>query len=65
MYNLYFSSYYYFYYDENFININKIVIGNSSVLCSVYGPQEVKIKDELLDRATIDVNIKPQIGNGC
>ncbi|KAG4085741.1 ribosomal protein S5 domain 2-type protein [Neocallimastix lanati (nom. inval.)] len=38
--------------------------GNSSVLCSVYGPQEVKIKDELLDRATIDVNIKPQIGNG-
>ncbi|ORX85177.1 exosome component Rrp46 [Anaeromyces robustus] len=38
--------------------------GNSSVLCSVYGPQEVKIKDELLDRATIDVNITPQIGIG-
>ncbi|OUM66283.1 hypothetical protein PIROE2DRAFT_40917 [Piromyces sp. E2] len=38
--------------------------GNSSVLCSVYGPQEVKIKDELLDRATVDVNITPQIGIG-
>jgi len=32
--------------------------GNSSVLVAVYGPTEVKYRDELLDRATLDVVFK-------
>ncbi|KAF9364222.1 Exosome component 5 [Mortierella sp. NVP85] len=36
--------------------------GESSVLCSVVGPAEVKIRDEKLDRATIDVVARPLVG---
>ncbi|KAJ1923051.1 exosome non-catalytic core subunit rrp46 [Tieghemiomyces parasiticus] len=31
----------------------------SSVLCAVYGPMEVRIRDEKVDQATIEVHYKP------
>ncbi|KAJ3092713.1 Exosome component 5 [Quaeritorhiza haematococci] len=34
----------------------------STVLCSVIGPAEVKIRDEQLDKATLDVIFKPLVG---
>ncbi|KAG0337511.1 Exosome component 5 [Podila humilis] len=36
--------------------------GGSSVLCSVVGPAEVKIRDEQLDKATIEVVARPLVG---
>ncbi|KAI1293283.1 Exosome component 5 [Mortierella claussenii] len=36
--------------------------GGSSVLCSVVGPAEVKIRDEKLDKATIEVVARPLVG---
>ncbi|KAG0364238.1 ribosomal protein S5 domain 2-type protein [Gamsiella multidivaricata] len=36
--------------------------GGSSVICSVVGPAEVKIRDEKLDRATIEVVARPLVG---
>ncbi|KAI8904587.1 ribosomal protein S5 domain 2-type protein [Powellomyces hirtus] len=36
--------------------------GDSSVLCSVFGPMEVKIKDEKLDKATVEVIFKAESG---
>ncbi|KAJ3185443.1 Exosome component 5 [Geranomyces variabilis] len=37
--------------------------GDSSVLCSVFGPMEVKIRDEKLDKATVEVVFKAAAGN--
>ncbi|KAI9139633.1 ribosomal protein S5 domain 2-type protein [Paraphysoderma sedebokerense] len=37
-------------------------LDKTSVICSVYGPTEVKLKNEQLDRATIEVNVKPSVG---
>lgn len=37
-------------------------IGGSSVLCSVVGPAEVKIRDEQLDKATVEVVARPLVG---
>ncbi|KAF9171506.1 Exosome component 5 [Mortierella sp. AD011] len=36
--------------------------GGSSVLCSVVGPAEVKIRDEKLDKATLEVVARPLVG---
>ncbi|KAG0087371.1 Exosome component 5 [Podila epicladia] len=36
--------------------------GGSSVLCSVVGPTEVKIRDEQLDKATVEVVARPLVG---
>ncbi|KXS22309.1 ribosomal protein S5 domain 2-like protein, partial [Gonapodya prolifera JEL478] len=36
--------------------------GETEVLAAVYGPTEVKIRDEKLDRATLEVKWKPIIG---
>ncbi|KAJ1836309.1 exosome non-catalytic core subunit rrp46 [Coemansia sp. RSA 2706] len=36
--------------------------GNTSVLCGVYGPVDVKVYDEKLDRAHIEVKFRPDIG---
>ncbi|KAG0256773.1 Exosome component 5 [Mortierella polycephala] len=36
--------------------------GGSSVMCSVVGPAEVRIRDEKLDRATIEVVARPLVG---
>ncbi|KAG0231861.1 Exosome component 5 [Actinomortierella wolfii] len=36
--------------------------GGTSVLCSVVGPAEVKIRDEKLDKATLEVVARPLIG---
>ncbi|KAF9915792.1 Exosome component 5 [Lobosporangium transversale] len=36
--------------------------GGSSVLCSVVGPAEVKLRDEKLDKATIEVVARPLVG---
>ncbi|KAF9941411.1 Exosome component 5 [Modicella reniformis] len=36
--------------------------GGSSVICSVVGPAEVKIRDEKLDRATIEIVARPLVG---
>ena len=35
-----------------------------SVICGVYGPMEVKFKDEKLEKATIQVEFKPLAGRG-
>lgn len=41
-------------------------LGGTEVVAAVYGPGEVKIKKEMVDRATIDVVYKPKIGlPGC
>ncbi|KAI9350043.1 exosome component 5-like protein [Zopfochytrium polystomum] len=37
--------------------------GQTSVLAAVYGPKEVKIRDEKLDRATVEVILRPLIGS--
>ena len=37
-------------------------LGETSVLCSVNGPAEVKLRDEKLDKATIDVVVRPLVG---
>jgi exosome complex component RRP46 len=34
-------------------------IGATSVIAAVYGPMEVKQRDEILDRATVQVTFKP------
>ena len=40
--------------------------GDTSVLVAVYGPAEVKVGRELIDRATIEVVYKPKVGlPGC
>ncbi|ORX69655.1 ribosomal protein S5 domain 2-like protein [Linderina pennispora] len=36
--------------------------GKTSVLCGVYGPIDVKVYDEKLDRAHIEVKFRPDIG---
>ncbi|KAJ2168163.1 exosome non-catalytic core subunit rrp46 [Coemansia sp. RSA 551] len=36
--------------------------GDTSVLCGVYGPVDVKLYDEKLDRAHIEVKFRPDIG---
>ncbi|KAF9976120.1 Exosome component 5 [Actinomortierella ambigua] len=36
--------------------------GGTSVLCSVVGPAEVKIRDEKLDKATVEVVARPLVG---
>ncbi|GBC09461.1 hypothetical protein RclHR1_08890006 [Rhizophagus clarus] len=36
--------------------------GNTKVICSVNGPAEVKLRDEKLDKATIDVVVRPLVG---
>jgi len=36
--------------------------GKTKVLCSVNGPAEVKLRDEKLDKATIDVLVRPLVG---
>ncbi|KAF9422056.1 Exosome component 5 [Entomortierella beljakovae] len=36
--------------------------GGSSVLCSIVGPAEVKIRDEKLDKATLEVVARPLVG---
>ncbi|CAB4401319.1 ribosomal protein S5 domain 2-like protein [Rhizophagus irregularis] len=36
--------------------------GKSRVLCTVNGPAEVKLRDEKLDKATIDVVVRPLVG---
>ncbi|KAJ3218872.1 Exosome component 5 [Dinochytrium kinnereticum] len=37
-------------------------IDKSSALAAVYGPKEVKLRDELIDRAFVEVNLKPLVG---
>ena len=40
--------------------------GDSSVLAAVYGPAEVKMNKEQLDRATVEIVYKPKVGlPGC
>lgn len=40
--------------------------GDTSVLVAVYGPAEVKVMKELIDRATVEVVYKPKVGiPGC
>ncbi len=40
--------------------------GDTSVLVAVYGPAEVKVARELIDRATLEIIFKPKIGlPGC
>ncbi|KAF9092634.1 Exosome component 5 [Mortierella sp. GBA35] len=36
--------------------------GESSVTCSVVGPAEVKLRDEKLDKATLEVVVRPLVG---
>lgn len=36
--------------------------GDTSILAAVYGPGEVKMNKEIIDRATVEVTYKPKIG---
>ena len=36
--------------------------GTTRTLCAVYGPAEVKLNQEKVDRSTLDCIIKPKIG---
>jgi len=38
--------------------------GTTKTLCAVYGPVEVKLNQEKVDRATLDCIIKPKVGLG-
>lgn len=40
----------------------KFACGPVTVLASIAGPQEVRLRDELVDRAALDINIKPVRG---
>ncbi|KAI8854449.1 ribosomal protein S5 domain 2-type protein [Chytridium lagenaria] len=40
----------------------RFTLDKSSALAAVYGPKEVKVREEQIDRAFIDVNMKPLIG---
>ncbi|KAJ1554041.1 Exosome component 5, partial [Nowakowskiella sp. JEL0078] len=40
----------------------KFAFEKSSVLCSVFGPTEVKLREEKLDKATLSVIWRPAIG---
>jgi exosome complex component RRP46 len=41
---------------------SRFAFGPVEVLASVNGPQEVRLRDELLDRATLEVNVLPVRG---
>ncbi|CAG8504956.1 4581_t:CDS:2 [Diversispora eburnea] len=52
--------------EQNYVNKDGSALfkfGDSAVLCSINGPTEVKVRDEKLDKATIDVSFKPWIGS--
>ncbi|RHZ75784.1 hypothetical protein Glove_209g143 [Diversispora epigaea] len=52
--------------EQNYVNKDGSALfkfGDSAVLCSINGPTEVKVRDEKLDKATIDVLFKPWIGS--
>ncbi|RKP39758.1 ribosomal protein S5 domain 2-type protein [Dimargaris cristalligena] len=40
----------------------QFALDKTSTLAAVYGPMEIKIRDEKVDRATIEVNYKPLTG---
>ncbi|BGP27087.1 exosome complex component RRP46 [Rhodotorula toruloides] len=42
----------------------QFTFGNVSVLGSVTGPAEVRLRDELVDRATLEINVRPLRGQG-
>ncbi|GAA6049937.1 hypothetical protein JCM3770_007058 [Rhodotorula araucariae] len=42
----------------------QFAFGNVAVLASVTGPAEVRIRDELVDRATLEINLRPLRGQG-
>ena len=37
--------------------------GGTAVLCAVYGPAEVKLRNERVDRAHIEITVKPATGS--
>ncbi|KAI9295193.1 ribosomal protein S5 domain 2-like protein [Neoconidiobolus thromboides FSU 785] len=47
---------------DNADGSSKITGNEHSIICGIYGPVEVKNKDEILDEAYIEVNYKPSIG---
>ncbi|TNY23904.1 exosome non-catalytic core component [Rhodotorula diobovata] len=42
----------------------QFAFGNVAVLASLTGPAEVRIRDELVDRATLDIHLRPLRGAG-
>ncbi|KAF0395316.1 ribosomal protein S5 domain 2-like protein [Gigaspora margarita] len=51
--------------EPNYVNRDGSALfkfGDSAVVCSVNGPTEVKLRDEKVDKATIDVIFKPLVG---
>lgn len=36
--------------------------GDMSILAAVYGPGEVQIRNQLIDRATVEVTLRPKVG---
>ncbi|CAG8440155.1 12119_t:CDS:2 [Acaulospora colombiana] len=51
--------------EQNYVNRDgsaSFKFGDSNVVCSINGPVEVKVRDEKLDKATIDVSFRPLIG---
>ena len=41
------------------ISSKSYLVGPVSVLASVAGPIEVKVRDEIVDRATLEINTRP------
>ncbi|CAG8744739.1 3275_t:CDS:2, partial [Acaulospora morrowiae] len=51
--------------EQNYVNRDgsaSFKFGESNVVCSINGPAEVKVRDEKVDKATIDVSFRPLIG---
>ena len=46
----------------SFVHKTTFLTKKKKVIVSVYGPMEVKHKDELVDKTTFEVNIKPRSG---
>ena len=49
-------------YLTNTSNTLSYLQGTTRTLCAVYGPAEVKLNQEKVDRSTLDCIIKPKIG---
>ena len=41
---------------------SKLILGDTSVIVAIYGPNEVKMKDEIVEKATIEVIFQTSTG---
>ena len=38
------------------------LVGETKIMCGVYGPVEVKMQKEIIDKATVECILKPKVG---